>query len=106
MSSHAHESGADQRLETALQTLRDHQHRITGPRRALLAILIGEHGNDLGEEVEIDHTIEDARRFVEALRAGREIVVEHKPRSVTFHVPAGSGYGLRFADRGSNEGWG
>src|SRR5687768_10098470 len=51
MSSHAHESGADQRLETALQTLRDHQHRITGPRRALLAILIGEHGPFTAEEL-------------------------------------------------------
>jgi trehalose-phosphatase len=50
------------------------------------AILVGEHGNDIGEEVEVGDAIEEARRFVEAVRAGREIVVEHKPRSVTFHT--------------------
>ena len=52
------------------------------------ATLIGEHGNDIGEEVEIGDTIELARRFVDVLRAGREIVVEQKKRSVTFHTRA------------------
>jgi Fur family transcriptional regulator, ferric uptake regulator len=31
-------------LDSALQTLRDHGHRLTAPRRALLAILTSEHG--------------------------------------------------------------
>lgn len=50
------------------------------------AILVGEHGNDIGDDVEVVPTIEEARGFVEALRAGRDIVVEHKPRTVTFHT--------------------
>lgn len=50
------------------------------------AVLIGEHGNDTGEDVEVGATIEAARRFVEALREGREIVVEQKRSSVTFHT--------------------
>lgn len=77
---------ASEQVQVAIvsgRSLADLQHRL-GEFPG--AILIGEHGNDLGEEVEIDYTIEDARRFVEALRAGREIVVEHKPRSVTFHT--------------------
>ena len=51
MSSHDHASDAKERLESALQTLRDHQHRITGPRRALLTILIAEHGPFTAEEL-------------------------------------------------------
>lgn len=50
------------------------------------ATLVGEHGNDTGEDVAIGETIEHANRFIDALRAGREIVVERKQRSVTFHT--------------------
>ncbi len=38
-------------LHAALQTLRDHRHRITAPRRAILTILIGEHGPFTTEEL-------------------------------------------------------
>jgi trehalose-phosphatase len=50
------------------------------------ATLVGEHGNDTGEEVEIGDTLADARAFVEVLRGGREIVVEQKAHSVAFHT--------------------
>ncbi len=38
-------------LTTALQTLRDHQTRITGPRRAVLTLLTSEHGPFTAEEI-------------------------------------------------------
>ena len=38
-------------LESALQALRDHQHRITAPRRAILGILTGEHGPFTADEI-------------------------------------------------------
>lgn len=40
---HAHPS-ADAQYEAALQTLRAHHHRVTGPRKALLRLLTHEHG--------------------------------------------------------------
>jgi len=43
-------SGSE-KLETALQTLREHRHRITVPRRAILEILIAEHGPFTTEEI-------------------------------------------------------
>lgn len=42
---------SNQRLESALQSLRDHKHRITGPRRALLATLTSEHGPFTADEL-------------------------------------------------------
>ena len=42
---------AKQKLEAALQTLRDHQARVTGPRRAILTILTREHGPFTTEEI-------------------------------------------------------
>ncbi|MEA3208668.1 MAG: Fur family transcriptional regulator, zinc uptake regulator [Chthoniobacter sp.] len=38
-------------FESALQTLRDHQHRITAPRKAILAVLTREHGPFTAEEL-------------------------------------------------------
>ena len=48
--SHSHPPAGDL-LETALQTLRDHSHRITSPRRAILSILTSEHGPFTAEEL-------------------------------------------------------
>ena len=47
---HDHPS-SDALLEAALQTLRGHGHRITGPRRAILSLLAHEHGPFTAEEV-------------------------------------------------------
>ncbi len=44
-------SSAKQKLESALQTLRDHQARVTEPRRAILTILTREHGPFTTEEI-------------------------------------------------------
>ena len=41
----------EQALERALEVLRQRGHRITGPRRALLAILTSEHGPFSAEEL-------------------------------------------------------
>src|SRR5580698_7430231 len=38
-------------LNASLKTLREHGHRITAPRRAILGILIGEHGPFTTEEI-------------------------------------------------------
>lgn len=38
-------------LESALQTLREHGGRVTGPRRAILELLTTEHGPFTAEEV-------------------------------------------------------
>ncbi|MDQ3622159.1 MAG: transcriptional repressor [Verrucomicrobiota bacterium] len=38
-------------LESALQTLRDHAHRITTPRRAILQVLTSEHGPFTAEQL-------------------------------------------------------
>jgi trehalose-phosphatase len=50
------------------------------------AVLIGEHGNDTGEKPPQDDTLDAATRFVEMLRADRDVAVERKSRSVTFHT--------------------
>jgi len=42
---------ASHQLESALQALRDHQYRITAPRRAILAILTREHGPFTADEI-------------------------------------------------------
>ncbi|MDB6152726.1 MAG: fur [Chthoniobacteraceae bacterium] len=42
---------ANSSLESALQTLRDHQARVTEPRRAILTILTSEHGPFTVEEI-------------------------------------------------------
>ena len=47
---HDHPS-ADALIEAALQTLRDHGGRVTGPRRAILSLLAHEHGPFTAEEV-------------------------------------------------------
>ena len=64
----------------SLADLRERLGEIPG------AVLVGEHGNDTGEEPPIPETIQLARRFVETLRGNREITIEIKPRSVTFHT--------------------
>jgi len=47
---HKHSSSQTQ-FEGALQTLRDHQHRVTEPRKAILEILTREHGPFTAEEL-------------------------------------------------------
>lgn len=42
---------AKQKLEGALQTLRDHQARVTEPRRAILTVLTREHGPFTTDEI-------------------------------------------------------
>src|SRR5262249_34970183 len=42
---------AESQYEGALQTLRDHQHRVTEPRKAILAVLTHEHGPFTVEEI-------------------------------------------------------
>lgn len=50
-------------------------------------ILVGEHGNDVGEDVEPSEELDEARVFVEWLHAHHPAAtVESKPRSVTFHT--------------------
>jgi Fur family ferric uptake transcriptional regulator len=49
MSSHAH--SPQENFDSALQTLRDNQHRITAPRKALLDVLTKEHGPFTAEEL-------------------------------------------------------
>lgn len=48
--------------------------------------LIGEHGNDTGEDASRSQVIELASGFIQALRGDREVTVETKPRSVTLHT--------------------
>jgi Fe2+ or Zn2+ uptake regulation protein len=50
MSKHHHPTAAAQ-YEGALQTLREHQHRVTEPRKAILAVLTREHGPFTVEEI-------------------------------------------------------
>lgn len=50
------------------------------------ATLIGEHGNDFGDASPEDAVLETAVKFVEILRGGRDVTIEHKARSVTFHT--------------------
>jgi len=50
MSHHEHLSSSEQ-YEGALQTLRDHSHRITEPRKAILTVLTHEHGPFTVEEI-------------------------------------------------------
>lgn len=48
--------------------------------------MVGEHGNDSGSVVAPSPVIDSARQFLETLKAGRDVVVETKPRSVSFHT--------------------
>lgn len=48
---HHHHHGEEGQLEAALQTMRDHQHRVTAPRRAILSILTSEHGPFTADEL-------------------------------------------------------
>jgi len=41
----------DAQFADALQTLRDHQHRVTAPRKAILTVLTHEHGPFTIEEI-------------------------------------------------------
>lgn len=50
------------------------------------AILIGEHGNDRGAEAPESDTLDRATRFIDVLKGDRDVVVERKARSVTFHT--------------------
>lgn len=51
------------------------------------ALLIGEHGNDLGQPFEIPQVLADARSFVGQLHEQfPTAAIEQKPRSVTFHT--------------------
>ena len=52
MHRHAHPSPEAQ-YEGALQTLRDHHHRVTEPRKAILAMLTREHGPFTVEEIHL-----------------------------------------------------
>ncbi len=46
-----HSHSPEATLESALQTLRDHQHRVTAPRRAILSVLTHEHGPFTADEI-------------------------------------------------------
>lgn len=48
---HAHAHSAEAQFDAALQTLRDNNHRVTEPRKAILSILTKEHGPFTAEEV-------------------------------------------------------
>jgi len=51
------------------------------------ALLIGEHGNDMGQPFEIPQVLADARSFVGQLHEQfPTAAIEQKPRSVTFHT--------------------
>lgn len=51
------------------------------------AILVGEHGNDMGQVVEIPQVLGEARRFIHELHGNMpEATVEDKRMSVTFHT--------------------
>lgn len=50
MPHHTHESPTEA-LAHALETLREHGHRVTGPRKAILGILANEHGPFTAEEI-------------------------------------------------------
>jgi len=51
------------------------------------ALLIGEHGNDMGQPFEIPQVLADARSFVVRLHERfPTAAIEQKPRSVTFHT--------------------
>ena len=51
------------------------------------ALLIGEHGNDMGQPFEIPQVLADARSFVVRLHEQfPTAAIEQKPRSVTFHT--------------------
>jgi trehalose 6-phosphate phosphatase len=49
------------------------------------AVVVGEHGNDIGAESCDDHSIADAAAMIESIADPLGVVVERKRRSVTFH---------------------
>lgn len=65
----------------ALADLKERLGEVTG------ALLVGEHGNDTGETVEMSQAIVDAKSLVgEILNTVGPLTVEEKPRSVTVHT--------------------
>ena len=64
-------------LESALQSLRDHQHRITAPRRAILAVLTQEHGPFTADEIHqrMERGVCDPVTVYRCLAAMEEIAV-------------------------------
>lgn len=51
------------------------------------AILVGEHGNDMGQVVQTPHVLREARRFIHEMHDTMpEATVEDKQMSVTFHT--------------------
>lgn len=50
------------------------------------AVLVGEHGNDMGEDTTMSEVIAEATGFLESLRQGRDATIENKRQSVTFHT--------------------
>ena len=48
---HHGESSPELLLEAALQVLREHRHRVTVPRRAILLVLVKEHGPFTADEI-------------------------------------------------------
>lgn len=49
--SHPENIEPDLLLEAAVQVLREHQHRVTVPRRAILSVLVREHGPFTADEI-------------------------------------------------------
>jgi len=68
------------------RSLADLEERLGGPIPGI--ILVGEHGNDIGDTAPHDEMLEAAVRFIEMLRAGRDLATERKAHSVTFHTRA------------------
>ena len=49
--SHPEDSKREILLEAAVQVLREHRHRVTVPRRAILSVLVKEHGPFTADEI-------------------------------------------------------
>ena len=73
---HVHPS-SQSNLESALQVLRDHQHRITAPRRAILSVLTQEHGPFTADEIHqrMERGVCDLVTVYRSLTALEEIAV-------------------------------
>jgi Fur family ferric uptake transcriptional regulator len=75
---HPHEHPSPEaHYEAALQTLRAHQHRITEPRKAILAVLTREHGPFTSEELHqrMDKGVCDLVTVYRCLAAMEEIAL-------------------------------
>ncbi len=62
-------------LDASLRTMREHGNRVTAPRKAILAVLIAEHGPYTTEEIHgrIEHGICDLVTVYRCLSAMEEI---------------------------------